>query len=74
MGFDVVRVKFPHDILARLAPDPFAESGYRIEVDNKGHILCQCWIVLHETGHYFLHTRLTPACAKIHRQKGLCSW
>ncbi len=37
-------------------PDAFSETGYRIEVNRNQTVQAQRWAVLHEMGHYFLHS------------------
>ena len=57
LGFDVVRVRLFGRMTGRLVRDAFAENGFRIEVNEKHSVQAQRWAVLHEIGHYFLHTK-----------------
>ncbi|GEM_PF-2508520 len=56
LGFDVQRKRLPKGMAGRLVPDPFSDNGYCIEVNEADSIQRQRWTVLHEIGHYFLHT------------------
>jgi Zn-dependent peptidase ImmA (M78 family) len=55
LGFDVQRSRLPRGMAGRLMQDPFAENGYRIDINETLSITAQRFAVLHEIGHYFLH-------------------
>ena len=65
LGFSVERIELPRGIAGRLVQDPFAQNGYRIEVNASESVFRQRWTVLHEIGHYFLHSNHSDPFAPI---------
>lgn len=56
LGFDVEQCHLPRGMAGRLVRDGFAENGFRIEVNKLLPVTNQRWAVLHEMGHYYLHS------------------
>lgn len=56
VGFTVYRVGLPNGMAGRLVQDPFSDNGYAIEVNAGNSVESQRWAVLHEMGHFFLHS------------------
>lgn len=57
IGLDVYQVELPHHVRGRLQQDPFAEAGYRIEVNMRDDVVVRRVTVLHELMHFLLHPR-----------------
>jgi len=53
----VYLVQLPKHVRGRLQQDPFAEAGYRIEVNMLDDVVVRRITVLHELMHFFLHPR-----------------
>ena len=64
LGFDVYLVDMPKSERGRLDSDPFAESGYRIEVNANDDVKTRRWSVLHELMHFYLHPSADIFAAK----------
>lgn len=56
LGFSVERKELPKGMSGRLVQDPFSDNGYCIEVNSSESVQSQRWSVLHEMGHFFLHS------------------
>lgn len=63
LGLDVYQVDLPRGMAGRLVSDPFAESGYAIEVNRRHGVRSRRFTVLHEIGHYLLHANKTDPLA-----------
>jgi len=57
LGVSVAQVDLPRGMAGRLVSDAFSESGYGIEVNKHLSVQARRFAVLHELGHFFLHTR-----------------
>jgi len=57
LGLDVYEVDLPRHVRGRLQQDPFAEAGYRIEVNMHDNVVVRRTTVLHELMHFFLHPK-----------------
>lgn len=57
LGISVAQVELPKGMAGRLVQDAFSDSGYAIEVSRKQSVQARRFAVLHELGHFFLHTR-----------------
>lgn len=55
LGVVVHQVALPRGMAGRLVSDPFADSGYAIEVNTIQSVQSKRFTVLHELGHYLLH-------------------
>lgn len=56
LGFTVMEVSLPSGVNGRLVQDAFAENGWCIEINESLSVQAKRFAVLHEMGHYFLHT------------------
>ena len=56
IGFDVVECDLPKGMNGRLSQDAWSENGYSIEINRSLSVEAKRFAVLHEMGHYFLHT------------------
>lgn len=70
LGFDVHLVALPKNVRGRLEVDPFADNGFRIEVNKDDDVRTQRWTVLHEIMHFYLHKREDPFALGVHRAGG----
>src|SRR6056297_312984 len=55
IGVDVYQVELPRGMAGRLVSDPFAESGYAIEVQKSQNVRSKRFTVLYDLGHYLIH-------------------
>ncbi len=56
LGFSVVVTALPNGMNGRLVLDAFAENGWCIEISARLSVQAKRFAVLHEIGHYFMHT------------------
>lgn len=56
VGLPVVQCDLPNGMAGRLVSDAFSDSGYSIEVNKRHSVQARRFTVLHELGHFFLHT------------------
>lgn len=56
LGLSVYQVELPRSMAGRLVKDAFSDTGYAIEVNCRHNVTSRRFTVLHELGHYFLHT------------------
>ena len=71
LGFAVERVRLPRGMSGRIVGDPFAENGYRIEVNAADTVTRQRFSVVHEIVHYYCHIdRSDPFAAEKFRDTG----
>ncbi|WP_224823579.1 ImmA/IrrE family metallo-endopeptidase [Cognatishimia sp. MH4019] len=56
LGFSVTLVSLRRGISGRLVQDPFSDNGYEIQVNKNQSKEAMRWTVLHEMGHFFLHS------------------
>jgi len=63
LGFSVDRKRLQVGMAGRLVQDPFSDNGFCIEINESHSVQSQRWTVLHEIGHYFLHSDHTDPLA-----------
>jgi len=72
LGLAVERKALPRGLAGRLVPDAFSESGYLIEVNEKDNVRRQRFTVLHEIGHFILHSTSSDPFAPVsNRARGV---
>lgn len=67
LGISISEENLPRNVRGYLAPDTWAESGYRIVTNSKDDITTKRFTVLHEIGHWLLHPRGDFLAADVNR-------
>lgn len=71
LGLDVYQVDMSTRMAGRLVSDSFSQSGFAIEVNRQHSVESRRFTVLHEIGHFLLHTdQQDPLFDPLHLNRG----